>query len=318
MRDLVESVGLESLIRDLGGDPTADFEATYSRLASTHGTNSPGLVKLGRRIQKYFQDISLPARVTIYDRLLLSLRPTDIIATFNWDPLLVLAMARNQAVTQLPRVVFLHGNCAIGYCTTCKSKGLRGTRCKRCGIAFKESPLLLPVQDKDYTSNPFVAAEWSELRGHLGRAYYLTVFGYAAPQTDRAAREALLTTWQSSSHYSQAEVEIIDIAHRRTLKDRWNPFFVRDHRKWTKSLGRSWLLRHPRRTCEALHAAMLMCSPWADDWMPQFSRLESLHAWVEPYLREEREGQLRGHIRASPFDPRVAVVKKRGSRRKVR
>ena len=40
------------------------------------------------RVDEYFADLELPGHPTIYDRLVLSLREKDLIATFNWDPFL--------------------------------------------------------------------------------------------------------------------------------------------------------------------------------------------------------------------------------------
>ena len=39
----------------------------------------------------YFSSLALPEHPSIYDYLVLGLRPKDVIATFNWDPFLMLA-----------------------------------------------------------------------------------------------------------------------------------------------------------------------------------------------------------------------------------
>jgi hypothetical protein len=51
----------------------------------------------------------LPNEPTIYDHLVLSLRPKDLIATFNWDPFLYQAFVRNGHVGDMPYLAFLHG-----------------------------------------------------------------------------------------------------------------------------------------------------------------------------------------------------------------
>jgi hypothetical protein len=37
-----------------------------------------------------------------------------------------------------------------------------------------------------------------------------------------------------------------------------------------------------------------MCSPWKDDWLPDFQNLEQLQDWCKPYLEEESVGEFSG------------------------
>src|ERR1700722_15150472 len=80
----------------------------------------PDLIKrIEDIIENYFAFMQLPEEATIYDYLILSLREKDIIATFNWDPFLAQAFARNMEVIgfrNMPKIVFLHGNVAMGVC----------------------------------------------------------------------------------------------------------------------------------------------------------------------------------------------------------
>lgn len=299
MTDLVERTGIASLITQLGEDPSANFEQTYSRLASSHRASGGHLLEIEGRIRGYFEQLRLPEHVTVYDKLLLSLRAKDIIASFNWDPLLLHALSRSRHLPGLPRVVFLHGSTMVGYCTKDRVKGHLGGRCASCKATFTPSPILFPIANKDYSSDPFIKNEWEEIRDSIHRAYHLTIFGYGAPQSDVAARQLLLDRWQSNSHLQFAQVELIDIAAQKDLKKKWRPFFVRDHYSIVRSFHRSDLALHPRRTCEALFAATMMLKPWASDPMPKFRRLESLHAWVEPYIREEELREFAGNPRAA-------------------
>lgn len=67
-------------------------------------------------IRSYMSEFQLPDEPTIYDFLVMSLTNKDLIATFNWDPFLVQAIARAQQYTNnIPQVAFLHGNVAVGY-----------------------------------------------------------------------------------------------------------------------------------------------------------------------------------------------------------
>lgn len=60
----------------------------------------------------------IPCKLTGYDFLIMSLTAKDLIVTFNWDPLLVQAVGRIKFNfnTNIPKIVFLHGNVAVGYC----------------------------------------------------------------------------------------------------------------------------------------------------------------------------------------------------------
>ena len=129
MNDLVEVVGLAPLFDRHGlAYPGENFETVYADL---HGQpeHAALLAEVERVISSYFGSLALPDHATIYDYLVLSLRPKDVIATFNWDPFLWQACARNHRYAQLPNVLFLHGNVAVGYCLNDKIKGSARTLC---------------------------------------------------------------------------------------------------------------------------------------------------------------------------------------------
>jgi len=56
------------------------------------------------------------------------------------------------------------------------------------------------------------------LRSRLSNAYYLTVFGYSAPVTDREARKLLLGEWKENKSLELAEIDIIDIRERADFR----------------------------------------------------------------------------------------------------
>jgi hypothetical protein len=64
-----------------------------SRNSTSELTVDPGkttiLERLERAVFDYFSSLQLPDEPTLYDHLVLSLRPKDVIATFNWDPFLI-------------------------------------------------------------------------------------------------------------------------------------------------------------------------------------------------------------------------------------
>ena len=64
--------------------------------------------ELEKIIREYMSNYKLPDNPTIYDFLVMSLTSKDLIATFNWDPLLVQAVGRTMRYTNnVPQVAFL-------------------------------------------------------------------------------------------------------------------------------------------------------------------------------------------------------------------
>ena len=212
MQDFVEIVGLHDVLDRAGVcHRGVNFEELYERLAAKK-PDSLFLEEIRQRIRNYFSLLELPGQVTIYDKLLLGLRAKDFIASFNWDPLLLLAYRRNSRLKELPRIAFLHGCVSTGICEACRVKGILTERCAICGIPFKPVDLLYPIREKGYRDSPFIANEWRELEFYLESAYLLTVFGYSAPRTDVEAREILRKVWDRNATKELAQVKIINTA----------------------------------------------------------------------------------------------------------
>jgi hypothetical protein len=99
MDNFIDVVGLREILDSVDGDcPTGNFEEIYSCLY-TKDPNSRTIQEVGQKVFDYFSDLRLPDTPTIYDYLLLALRPKDLIATFNWDPFLFQAFLRNRRFT---------------------------------------------------------------------------------------------------------------------------------------------------------------------------------------------------------------------------
>jgi len=287
MANLVRVLCLEPLLKKAGleADVGQNFELIYDRLASDDRLKDVRL-ELDAAVSCYFASLELPETVTLYDQLLLSLRPKDLIASFNWDPFLLQAYARNRHM-RLPRIVLLHGNVYLGYCPEHKAKGYLTQTCNSCGRPFQQSPLLFPITKKAYRSHPLLASEWEELSSTLEHAYLLTILGYAAPSSDTAAKEILLKAWDGNETRELAEVEVVDILPRRTLYDRWKEFIVRHHWAASTRFSLTWQCRYPRRSCETFAFATLQQDPWADRPIPRVRRLDRLQSWIHPLVDEE-------------------------------
>jgi len=78
---------------------------------------------LEKRVYSCFKSLKIPSEPTVYDYLLISLRKKDLIATFNWDDLLLQARKCVSVITNdIPALYFLHGNVDVGYCPNCEDK----------------------------------------------------------------------------------------------------------------------------------------------------------------------------------------------------
>jgi hypothetical protein len=288
MINLVEVLGLRDDVVAAGYDPKYDFESLYDKLASS-GEHPDLKSKIEARVYEYFSSLTLPDKPTLYDHLVLSLREKDIIGTFNWDPFLMQAYMRNEAVTKTrrPKLAFLHGNVKVGICEQDRISGINGHSCTQCAKPLIPSKLLYPVSKKDYAADLFIKNEWDTLRTSLDEAYFLTVFGYSAPKTDVEARKLMLDAWKSGDSVDLAEVEIVDIKPRYEVETNWEEFFVREHYSILSGVVSSQLFRHPRRTCDAFYAATLMNDPWDDNQFPLFQSLTDLQKWITPLVDEE-------------------------------
>ena len=93
LNDLVGAVGLDeewSRLLKLANPPPGTFEEQYSWCKSS-GHFVAELMTIEERIVAYFSTLELPQTPTVYDHLILGLRPQDIVASFNWDPLLMMS-----------------------------------------------------------------------------------------------------------------------------------------------------------------------------------------------------------------------------------
>ncbi|MEQ1837382.1 MAG: hypothetical protein ABL858_03425 [Candidatus Nitrotoga sp.] len=287
MADLIELVGLKPLLAQHGIESEEhDFEAVFDGAVRSANTELVG--ELERRVHHYFSQLVLPETATAYDYLLLSLRPKDLIATFNWDPLLAQAFRRHEGKIALPQLAFLHGNVAYGYCAEHRRCGWIDDRCTSCRKPFELAPLLYLIRDKNYTENPFILSQWALLEHNMRSAYFLTIFGYSAPETDAAARSVMMEAWGHNENRTIAEIDLIDIKPQEELHANWKDFITRTHYGTADSIKKSYVARHPRRSCDALAAATVMQQPWEDNWLPETMSFDDLRAWVNPLWEEER------------------------------
>jgi hypothetical protein len=290
MWNIVDVIGLGTLLDESGIKEYRDnFEKLYSELVTT-GKYPELVAKIDQAIFDYFANMQLPNEPTLYDHLVLSLRNKDVIATFNWDPFLVQAMARNGNSNSLPLALFLHGNTAIGYCMGHKPLhvGPRGHHCRRCGKPLQDSRLLYPVSQKNYNRDPFIAKSWELLQKFLEDAFLVTVFGYSAPVTDVEAIELLKSAWGDPHLRALEEIEFIDIKEEEILYQTWKLFIHSHHYQTTKSFYDSIIGRSPRRSCEAMWMCLMDAVFIDENPIPQSANWTDLRLFYDVLLDDER------------------------------
>jgi hypothetical protein len=292
MEDLVDIVGLSSLLERLGINPEQNFEEIFSDLYEKKQFRN--VKEIQKAVENYFKKLELPEKPTVYDHLILSLREKDLIATFNWDPLLMQAYLRNNKTgLSLPKLVFLHGNISIGYCEKDNIKGLAGALCRKCGKRFVSSPLLYPIRKKNYSKNLFIANEWGVLDWGFKNAFMITIFGYSGPKTDQEAIAAMKNAWGDNTKREMEQTSFITIEDEDQICNNWDAFIHTHHYEVHGNFYDSWISDHPRRTGEAyinqyIEAEFINQNPIPEDldfselwkWYAQFKEAEEKSATV--------------------------------------
>lgn len=139
MHGFIQNIGLESILQNVKLDTQSEnIEDIYTGLYERGEECKEVRLQLEEAIFSYFSNLQLPDEITIYDKLVLALTNKDIIATFNWDSLLIQACNRASKITKNRlKLTFLHGNVAVGYCVQCGRFGaLQRGKCDNCSTPY--------------------------------------------------------------------------------------------------------------------------------------------------------------------------------------
>lgn len=296
MNNFVEVVGLQDIIEKLPNNLGAkNFENLYSNLHKENPTSNE-ILEIEERIIDYFKDLKLPDEPTIYDYLVLSLRPKDLIATFNWDPFLYQAFVRNSQIADMPYMSYLHGSVALGYSKEDKRSGPAGWYSKATSNYFEPTKLLYPVDQKDYNSDEFINGEWVRLKYWLNSkdTKRVTIFGYGAPDTDYEAVKLLNDSWGTRDERNMEQFEIIDIRSEEVVRKSWDNFIHSHHYDYATDYFDSILAHNPRRTSESYFQHYLPMTPSeafseSNPVPKDFKTLDELWEWHKPLIEAENE-----------------------------
>lgn len=296
MKDFLKTIGKEDILDGIELETTSNnIETIYSELHEKPEYSSK-VKEIENAIVEHFSNMQIPDNPTLYDYLILSLRSKDCIATFNWDPLLVQAYRRVYSITtDLPRLVFLHGNVAIGLCKECYIYSpLYFSYCPKCNATLERMPLLYPVKNKDYTQHWGIKGFWETLKPYLKNSAIISIWGYSAPASDEKAKDIMLQVF-SSSFRKMDQIEIIDIADSNEIANRWKDFSreTNYHINVFKSLSDTLLWKYPRRSIEE-YTECYMTGVWKTSKLTlkeNLSRSE-LEDLVQPLLEQEDNNQI--------------------------
>lgn len=287
MNNFVDVLGLNELLSQTEIEVETDnFEEIYNQLCRNE-VHQEIREKLEKVIYDYFSGLEIFDEPTIYDHLLLSLRGKDVVATFNWDPLLLQAYRRNAQKFRLPRLLFLHSNIGVGYCEKDKVAGIKGNRCSKCRSVFTPTKLLYPIAEKNYHINGFISSQWDELNQHLKSAFMITIFGYGAPQSDVSAIELMKSAWGNVNQRKMEQTEIIDIRSKDDLRNTWDPFIHTHHYEIHSSFYESWIANHPKRTGEAYINQYWNGQFIDNNPIPKKLAFPELWSWYDPLMQVE-------------------------------
>jgi hypothetical protein len=284
MDNFIEILGFEPVLERASVKyKNRNFEAVYSELYE-NDPESPVLKEIEEAVYDYFGSLRLPDSPTLYDYLLMSLRPKDIVATFNWDPFLFDAWNRNKDKVPVPEIILhLHGNVRVAHCPEHPTYGKHGMYCQ-CRKKLIPTRLLYPIK-KNYSNDNFIKTEWEVLRKGLRKAMTLTIFGYGAPHTDQKAIDLMESAWDREKKFIE-RIEIIDIKENNILRQQWNAFVVRKYFDHEQDFYESRIFQYPRRTCEMLLAATVEGQNIleADNPIPRDADFDGLFSWLEPLV----------------------------------
>ncbi len=296
MKNFIEVVGLTDIVANLPGHIKSDnFENLYSNLY-LDDPKSYTIKVIEKTVYDYFKNLKLPDEPTIYDYLVLSLRPRDIIATFNWDPFLYQAWSRNHHIGDRPYIAFLHGNVAIGYSSIDKRWGPSEMYAKATRNYMSPTRLLFPVTQKNYNGDEFITKQWAMFKDFLSdkNVKRVTIYGYGAPETDKEAMNIMLEAWGGGKVRRMESFEIIDVREEKDVVRPWKKFINDYDYEFTTDFFQSSLAYNPRRSSESFfqHTEPLTVDEAFSESNPvpsSFKTLQEMWDWYKPLIDAEEK-----------------------------
>ena len=285
MNDLVDCLNLKSKFQEWKINTNQNFEDIFSHLYEKEEYEKTK--ELESLIWNYFNKLRLPDNPTIYDHLVLSLRDTDCIASFNWDPLLLHAYHRNSnhSIT-LPRLIFLHGNVMVGFCKEHKRVNYRTEKCDLCRKPLDAINLLYPIKKKNYSEKEVIKIQWDRLTNHLDDAFMFTIFGYSGPKTDKEAMNLMKKNWTKKRYLD--DTVIITNQNETKTYNHWKSFLSLHHFEIHDDFYESPIANYPRRTFENSYENNVQAKFTETNPIPRDLDFPALWKWYGQFTKAEK------------------------------
>lgn len=153
---------------------------------------------------------------------------------------------------------------------------------------YKPTPLIYPIDQKNYQNNHFISTEWSKISRYLESAYMITIFGYSAPDSDVEARNLMIDAYKSLESRNHEQIEIIDTKAEDELIETWNQFIVSHHYQVYNNYYDSWIAKHPRRTCDAMWQQLEELQFLDPNEIPITTDWDEIREWFQPLIFAEK------------------------------
>lgn len=300
MSDLVDCLNLCPKLEEWGIDPNQNFEDIFSNLFEQKKNEKTD--ELEKIIYDYFSSLELSHEPTIYDHLVLSLRETDVIASFNWDPLLLQAYQRNSSRGMgLPRLAFLHGNVMVATCKEHNRVNYVGATCEQCGKALEPVNLLYPINKKDYAQNEMIKIQWQRFERHLESAFQFTIFGYSGPKTDVDAISIMKKAWKEKNKDNLlVDTTIISPNTSDEVYEHWKPFFHSHYASLVDDFYKSDIAMCPRRGFERSWENNMEANFVEQNPIPKNLSFPDLWVWYHQFTEAENDYRKKHPFPTSP------------------
>ena len=319
MNGFLEKTGILNKFPEL-----TDFVAEYPNLEDLYSVLSKEpkhqnlLERLDLAIREYMASLHCGQQINLYDKLMLSLTSRDYIATFNWDPFLAQSYFYMSYITSdLPTILFLHGNVAMGYCGKCHIVGYIWDICQNCKQQFTPVPLLYPVKEKNYEQNPYIKNSWEALKNIINDSLMITFWGYSAPKSDTAALAMMNEAFNNSASKNFKQFEIINIAEESLLKEAYKGFIYKPTRvSFVESFYQSEIANNPRRSCDCLFENTMLCTPSSvvdeNEKRITIQEKDDLFSIIKKMEQIEGEDVFRDCYKQNPITSKAALVNRFG------
>jgi hypothetical protein len=93
--------------------------------------------------------------------------------------------------------------------------------------------------------------------------------------------------WGRPATRELEQIELVDIRPEEELHRTWEPFILEHHYEVHSDIFASWVINHPRRSCEAVWRQFMGVEFLEGTPPPKTESLEELREWLRPRIAAE-------------------------------